>query len=117
MRFNLKQFINIASRYHLCVGVKKLEVKAVYLNPLRRITGIAEEKFEVGESSTMEDLLTLLSKKYGPEFENFVFSGIKQPGLRIIFLLNETNVLNLEGLNTKLMDGCTVTLLPPLAGG
>jgi MoaD family protein len=94
-----------------------LEVNIVYFYPIREITGKADEKVEVDESATLEVLLDILSKKYGKEFERFVYSGVKQKGLRIIFLLDEENVQNLEGPKTRLRNGCTVTMLPPIAGG
>jgi MoaD family protein len=94
-----------------------LEVKIVYFNPIRGITGRAEEKIKVDEGSTLRSLLEILSQKYGKEFEKFAYSGIRQAGLRVIFLLDDESVQNLEDLDTKLRNGCTVTILTPLAGG
>jgi MoaD family protein len=105
-------------QYFLFSGAQmNLEVNIVYFYPIREITGRAEEKVEVDENATVEMLLGILSKKYGKEFERFAYSGVNQKGLQIIFLLDEENVQNLEGLKTKLRNGCTVTLLPPIAGG
>jgi MoaD family protein len=94
-----------------------LKVKIVYFYPIREITGKEEEPLEVEDSATVETVLDSLSKKYGKEFENYVYSGVKQNGLRIVFLMDEENVQNLQGLATKLKEGCTITMLPPLAGG
>jgi MoaD family protein len=94
-----------------------LQVYIRYFHPLRKITGIAEDKVRVDKDTTIEDLLGILSKQYGEEFERYVHSGVKQKGLPVIFLLNGKNVLNLEGLKTKLCDDCTLTMMPPIAGG
>ena len=94
-----------------------LEVTIRYFHPLRKITNSAEDKVSVDQESTVEDLISILSKKYGVEFERFVGSGVNQKGLPIIFLLNGQNVLNLEGFKTKLCDGCILTIMPPVAGG
>ena len=94
-----------------------LEVKVRYGHPLRKITRSSEDKMIVDKETTVEDLIRMLSKKYGEEFEIFVSSGVKQKGLPVIFLLNGQNVLNLEGLKTKLCDGCVLTIMPPVAGG
>jgi MoaD family protein len=106
------------SQYFFFSGAQmNLEINTIYFYPIREMTGKSEEKVEVDVGATVEVLLDILSKKYGEEFERLVYSGVKQKGLRIIFLLDEENVQNLEGLKTKLRDGCTVTMLPPIAGG
>ena len=94
-----------------------MEINIRYFHPLRKITGSAEDKLNVDKDTTVEDLIIILSKKYGEEFEKFVRSGVKQKGLPVIFLLNGQNVLNLDGLRTKLCDGCILTIMPPVAGG
>ena len=76
-----------------------------------------EEKVQVNEGTTMEALLSSLSRKYGGDFERYIYSGVKRKGLKVVFLLDGMNILQLQGLETKLVNGCTVTMMPPVAGG
>ena len=94
-----------------------LEVNIRYFYPLRVIAGRYEDKVEVDAGTTVENLLGFLSKMYGEEFERYVYSGIRQKGLPVIFLLDGRNVLQWEGLKTKLVNGCILTIMPPIAGG
>lgn len=94
-----------------------LKVTVRYLYPIREVTGTSEEKIEVDESSSVEDLLHILSKKYGESFERYVYSGTKHQGIPIILLLDEENIQSLEGLKTKLTNGSELTIIPPIAGG
>ena len=94
-----------------------MEINIRYFYPLRDMTGIAEEKIRLNSGTTMELLLESLSRKYGEDFEKYIYSGVKRKGLKIIFLLNGTNILQLQGLKTKLVNGSTVTMMPPVAGG
>lgn len=76
-----------------------------------------DEKVRVDEGSTVGDLLSALSTRYGGDFERYIYSGVKRKGLKIVFLLDGRNILQLQGLATKLADGCTITMMPPVAGG
>ena len=94
-----------------------MEVTIRYCYPLRDMTGISEEEIRLNEGTPMELLLDSLSRKYGEDFEKYIYSGVKRKGLKIIFLLNGKNILQLQGLKTKLVNGCSVTMMPPVAGG
>ena len=94
-----------------------MEVNIRYFYPLRDLTGMMEEKVQVNEGIAMEALLSILSSKYGADFERYIYSGVKQKGLKVVFLLDGMNILQLQGLKTKLVNGCTVTMMPPVAGG
>jgi len=65
----------------------------------------------------VEDLLDILSSRYGERFKKYACTGISRKGLPIIFLLDGINIIQLKGLKTQLRGGCTVTMMPPIAGG
>ncbi len=94
-----------------------LEINVRYSHKLREMAGKREETVEIEERATLEDLLCLLSKKYGAEFERYAYSGLKEKGLPIVFLLDGKNMSQLNGPETTLHKGCTVTMMPPIAGG
>ena len=94
-----------------------MEVTVRYLNPLREVTKISEEKVEVKEGDSVEDLVHMLSKKYGSGFDRYAYSGVKQEGIPILILVDGQNVQSLEGAKTKLRQGNVITIIPPIAGG
>lgn len=88
-----------------------------YHTILREITRKHRDEIDVDESSTIEDILNLLSKNYGKKFKRYMLSGIKHKGLPLIFLLNGENIEKLNGFETKLHDRDNLAIIPPVAGG
>lgn len=88
-----------------------------YFTMLREITGKRKEEIDAKEDSTIEDLLNRLDRKYGKKFEEYIFSGRKHKGLRLLFLLNGKNIEQLDGFKTILQSGNVLTIIPPVAGG
>ena len=72
----------------------------------RKITGTREAEFDAG---TIEELLGLISGKYGDKIDRYL-------GVSTV-LLNGTNISKLKGKKTRLKAGDSVSLFPPLAGG
>jgi hypothetical protein len=62
---------------------------------LREVTKKRQEIIEIKQNSTLEDMLTLLIKKYGANFERYVSSGREKKGLQLILLLNEQDISQL----------------------
>jgi MoaD family protein len=94
-----------------------MEVTVRYFTVLRKITQKRQENLEMKPNSTVEDMLTVLTGKYGESFERYVSSGKRRKGLQLVFLLNGQDVRNLDGLKTRLNNGDTVAVMPPIAGG
>ena len=68
-----------------------------------------------GTGSTLDELFTDLEKRHGGLRERLVDGG----GLRrfVNVYLNDEDVRFLDGLDTPVKDGDTVTVLPAVAGG
>ncbi len=94
-----------------------MEITVRYFTVLRKLTEKKQEKLNIKEDSTLEDLLALLTKRYGESFERYVSSGRARKGLQIVFLLNGQDIAQSDGLKTTLHNGDTITLMPPIAGG
>jgi len=94
-----------------------MEITVRYFTVLRRITEKRQESLKMKGDSTLEDMLVILTEKYGKNFERYVSSGIGKKGLRLVFLLNGKDVTQFEGLKTRLHEGDTLALMPPIAGG
>jgi MoaD family protein len=87
---------------------------------IREITGKKEVSLQLGESEeTVRDVLDKLSKEYGKEFKQYVFSAEGHKSLRpqVSVMVNGQSIRNLENLKTRIRDGDTIAILPPISGG
>jgi sulfur-carrier protein len=64
----------------------------------------------------LEELLRVLSARYGTSFRRAVFAG-DELNPEIIILVNGRNVLYLKGLDTPLEARDEVSIFPMVAGG
>ena len=88
-----------------------------YLSVVREITGTREEVIEVDNGATVEDVLKMLSKKYGKSFDRMIRSGRDIRGLQIIYFIDGKNIANLDGFKTAVNDESELVIIPPVAGG
>ena len=96
-----------------------MKVKVEYLGHIRNIIGSErEEEVEVGDGSSLSDLLIILSKKYGKPFQKSVYEtdtiDVKPNFIVTIngYLLNQLN-----GVKTRLKHGDHVVFMPIVSGG
>ena len=94
-----------------------MEIIVRYFTILRKITKKRQERIKIKEDSTFEDMLAILVKRYGENFERYASSGRGKKGLQLVFLLNGQDIAQFNGLKTRLHNGDTVTVMPPIAGG
>jgi MoaD family protein len=94
-----------------------MQLTVRYFTILRNITGTREEKLGAKEGSTVEDVLKILSARYGKEFDRLIFSGRDHRGLRLLFFVDGRNIEGPDGFKTKLKGGSVLAIMPPVAGG
>jgi sulfur-carrier protein len=93
----------------------KVEIK--FFTSLREITGKKTEEIILQDATTVERLLTILAEKYGKNFREYVYTKNGKVQGFLSFLVNGKNINALEGFETKLKQGDTVAILPPVGGG
>ena len=93
----------------------KVEVK--FFTSLREITGKKTDEIQLENAITVEELLTLLSYKYGKNFREYIYDKKGKVQGFLSFLVNGKNINILEGFDTKLKQGDTIAILPPVGGG
>jgi MoaD family protein len=87
---------------------------------LREITGKREQKMDLrNKKPTIVGVLNQLSEEYGKDFKDYIFEHSKRRSLRqeISVMVNGQSVRNLENLGTRIKDGDTIAILPPISGG
>ena len=93
----------------------KIEIK--FFTALREITSKKVEKLELQENITIDELIILLSNKFGKKFKEYVYNKNGKIQDFLSFLINGKNINTLQGLTTKLQEGDVVAILPPVGGG
>jgi MoaD family protein len=82
---------------------------------LRAIAG--EDEVQV-EALNVQDALTMLAKKYGPEFKDSLFGSQNNIDLRFYRIFVNKEVLTPEtGLLKRLQDNGLIQIFPPVVGG
>jgi len=96
-----------------------LKVKVEYLGHIRNIIGNKrQEEIEMRDGSSMAELLTMLSKKYGEPFKKTVYeSGGADVKSNFVATVNGYLLNQLKGTETKLKNGDHVILMPIVSGG
>jgi len=94
-----------------------IKVKVKFFTTLREIVDKKEEQIELSRSVTVEALLRQLSKKYGKDFEDYIYDELGNIRGHLQFLINGKSTTALQGLKTKLKENDQVAILPPVGGG
>jgi MoaD family protein len=92
-------------------------VKVRYYAMLSDAAGKREEDIELPEGSTILDLVHNLIDKYGQKLRDYIYDEKGQLLNYMKFIVNEVNILNLEGFDTSLVEGDLVQVIPPIGGG
>lgn len=89
-------------------------MKVLFFAYVRDYTGAKET--EVGDCSTVEELINKLCHIYGKKFENKVLNN-NELSSEIIILVNGRHIFNMDGVKTKLKESDVVSIFPVVAGG
>lgn len=94
-----------------------MNVEVKFFTSLREITGKKVDEIQLQNAITVDELLTLLSEKYGKNFREYIYNkkGDMQGFLSV--LVNGKNINIMQGFDTKLQENDIVAILPPVGGG
>jgi MoaD family protein len=104
----------------LTIGDYALQVSVRFFTSLRELTGKRGEtlRFRDGETVTVDKVLKMLAKRYGKSFLEYVYDS-KTGEVKgfLQFLVNGRSASTLKDLDTKLVDGDVLAIIPPVGGG
>jgi MoaD family protein len=85
---------------------------------LKQVVGQRLTEIDLPDGSTVEDFLTYMRDRWGDKLSTHLFypdSGAVLPYVRI--MVNGQTIQFLEGMETPLVEGDEVLILPPVSGG
>jgi len=94
-----------------------MNVEIKFFTSLREITGRKVDILQLKTIISVEELFSMLFKKYGEEFGEYVYNKECKVQDFLSILVNGKNINTLQGLGTELKEGDTVAILPPVGGG
>lgn len=94
-----------------------MKITMRFFTILKDITKKNKEELEVPHTTTISDLLSLLAKKYGPQFKNYIYDQDGQTNSHLQFLVNWTNITTLNEFKTRLNEHDEIAIIPPVSGG
>ena len=94
-----------------------ISIKIKFFTTLREIVGRKDEQIQLSASTTLEALLKQLSRKYGEDFEDYVYDELGKVRGHLQFLINGKSASTAQGLKTKLREDDEIAILPPVGGG
>jgi len=94
-----------------------IKITVRFFTTLREIAGKKEERVEFSKPVSVEAVLKRLSRKYGKDFDDYMFDELGDVRGHLQILVNGTSVTTMRGLKTKLKDADQLAVLPPVGGG
>ncbi len=94
-----------------------MKVTVKFFTTLREITGKRKEEVELLGNLTVTKLLEELSKKHGLQFINYVYDETGKVRSYLQFLVNGRSITTMQGFKTRLREGDSVAIIPPVGGG
>lgn len=92
-----------------------MKVRLRLYGALKATIGSREIEIELAEGTELRELPPLLRSRCGEKL--FRLLGEQEPFVHLRVLINGRDHFTLRGLQTVLVDGDTVTLMPLVAGG
>jgi MoaD family protein len=95
-----------------------LKINIKFFAYLREIVGKKEIELEVDDHLDVENLLKVLSSKFGEEFSRYIVDDkTGKPRSYLQYLIDGRSASTLHGLKTELHDGSSFAIIPPVGGG
>lgn len=94
-----------------------MKIKVKFFTSLREITNKKVDEIQLKNAITVEELLAILSEKYGKKFREYIYNKKGKVQDFLSFLVNGKNINVLQELDTELKQGDILAIIPPVGGG
>jgi MoaD family protein len=94
------------------------KVKVKVFAHLRQAAGTNEVAIEIGEESSIKDVLEMTIKTFGPDFEKNLKDTSTGEFAPFLIMIGRKEISSVKGdLSAIVMDGDEISLLDPIGGG
>ncbi|MCW4006125.1 MAG: MoaD/ThiS family protein [Candidatus Bathyarchaeota archaeon] len=95
-----------------------MKVKVQYVSLVKTFTKESQDEFEVEEGTLLGSVLDRVADKYGKPFTQEVYEqGQKEMKSTFVAMVNGLLMNQLNGVDTQLKNGDTITLMSLMTGG
>ena len=94
-----------------------LAVRVRFMGDLPAVVGRRELQVDLPAGCTVGDVLASLSERYGDAFTSRVFAGPEELHHYMLVIADNENIVEKEGLATKLGKGEVEVIMLPMFGG
>jgi len=101
-------------------GTKQSAIRVLYFGLVRNVVKDSEETVSVPAGATVRELIEILCRSHGEALRDALFTAENTLGSSVMVLLDGTNILSREGLDTRIEGEQSVHVLlttTALAGG
>lgn len=92
-------------------------VSIKFLANVKEVAGTESLEINVNDGETLENVLYLLSKRFGKRLRNLFFKKEGSLAENLVIFVNGKNVMTEKGLETKIGNGDHLIIFTPVAGG
>ncbi len=94
-----------------------VQIKVLYFGMLRELAGKREERVEIEGSSSLSDLVRVISEKHNSKFRNFVFESDGKLREGFAFAADGSSVAKSRLRQIRCREVSEFAILPPISGG
>jgi len=94
-----------------------IEVEVNFLSAVRRMTYEGKTVISLQEKSSVRNLIDALMRRYGIGFSDFLLNKKGCLQQYLVILVNGRGIGILNGLDTLLHDGDSISMMPAVGGG
>lgn len=94
-----------------------IEVEVTFLSDVRKMTDEGKTVIPLREKSSVRDLVAALVERYGVGFNEFLLNHGRRLKKYVVILVNGRGIDILNGLETVLRHGDSISVMPAVGGG
>ena len=93
------------------------KIKCIFVSSLANIIAKKELIIDIPNKTTIKKALGVIRDSLNNDFEEKIYSKSGELNKYIIILLNGIDIRKIDGLNTEIINGDKISLVPAIAGG
>ena len=93
------------------------QIKVLYFGMLRELAGKREERVEIEGSSSLSDLVKVISEQHNSKFKSFVFESDGKLREGFAFAVDGSSVSKSRLRQIRCKEVSEFAILPPISGG